>query len=271
VLGEGADRYVVDASLGDHPQTLKRDPTGGLEQRRVSSGAVQCHRFAHHGQLEIIEHDDVGTRLERLLQLIDVLDLDLNAQTRRARARGAHRGPDRAGRRDVIFLDQHQVVESHAVIAAATASHRVLLCATQPRQGLAGVEDPTAGSRHRAHVMLSRGGRGREQLQEVERRALPGEQRTRRAAQLTQDIAGCDRGALGMLPADPHAGIELQEGLLEPGRAAQDRVLAAQHRGARLLSGGDQRCGDIARADILAQRARYLIGDVRRQLDRHSR
>ena len=176
-----------------------------------------------------------------------------------------------AGRGDVVFLDQHHVVQADAVIAAAAAAHRVLLRASAAPEWSCGY--PGSGSAVPAtacHVAVRDARGAGQQLQKIERRALAGQDaRARPVSSHRMDWPGrCAPSSNA--PADPHAGIELPEGLLEPGRAAQYRRLAAQHLRMSPLSGRDQPSGDVARPDVFAQRARHLLGQVRRQRDRYS-
>ena len=78
---------------------------------------------------------------------------------------------DAAGRGDVVFLDQHGVVQADAVVGAAAHAHRVLLRQAQAGQRLAGVHDLRARAAHGLDIGGGLGRHGTEQLQEIERRA----------------------------------------------------------------------------------------------------
>jgi hypothetical protein len=61
-------------------------------------------------------------------------------------------GGHATGGGDVVFLDQHRVVQADAVVHAAAGGHRVLLGQPQAGQGLAGVHDARPGAGHGLHV-----------------------------------------------------------------------------------------------------------------------
>ena len=64
------------------------------------------------------------------------------------------------------------------------------------------------------------------------------------------------------------ARIELPVHLVEPGPAAEHGILAGNHGRVGLETRRHERGGEIARADILGQRAAYLIRQVGRNLYR---
>ena len=71
-------------------------------------------------------------------------------------ARRAHRARERARRGDMVFLDQHRVEQSNAVIAAATAAHGVFLRDAKTRQRFARVEYRRAPAANRVHIFSRR-------------------------------------------------------------------------------------------------------------------
>ena len=170
-------------------------------------------------EAEIIEQHDIDACFDRLADLFEILGLDLDTHAGGLVARGRNRSADRSGRRDVVLLDEHQIVQPLAVIRGPAAAHGVLLRTAQSGDRLARVEDPAARAGNCRDVAL-RDGRGRrKQLQEVQRGALPGQQRACRPCQLAQHRLGGHRRALCVEPAYLHRRVELTEGLIEPGAA----------------------------------------------------
>ena len=106
--------------------------------------------LGHLANLEVVEQDDLGARLERLVELREVVDLDADAQhVRRRRARAAHGLAHRAHERDVVVLDEDPRREVRAVVRAAARAHGVLLERARARRRLARVGD--------AHLRALRG------------------------------------------------------------------------------------------------------------------
>ena len=91
------------------------------------------HRAAQVRECKVIQHDDVGAGGQRLVQnLRQVFGLHFDAQAGQQLSRIRDRAADRAGRGDVVVLDQDAVVQAPPVVAAAAAAHRVLLRARRP-------------------------------------------------------------------------------------------------------------------------------------------
>ena len=88
------------------------------------------------------------------------------------------------------------------MIVAPADAHRILLRRAQPRDGLAGVEQPA--SRAFDPLDIGMGGRrgARQQLQEVERGAFAGQQCPGRPLDLKQHLIRLDRGPLARVPID---------------------------------------------------------------------
>ena len=96
-------------------------------------------------------------------------------------ARRAHRRADAAGHRRVVLLDEDLVEQAEAVVAPAARGDRRLLERAQARRRLARVEDLRAGALDRAHARRGQRRDARQPPEEVQRRALGGEQRARAA------------------------------------------------------------------------------------------
>ena len=81
-------------------------------------------------------------------------------------------------------------------------------------------------------------------------------------AMLQHRLIGDDALAVGRLPVEPDAGVELPEGCVDPVGAAEDRRFARDDLRANLLLGRDQGGGDVARAHIFSERGCDLPRDV---------
>ena len=108
-----------------------------------------------------------------------------------------------------------------------------------------------------------RGGRRTgERLQKVERGPLAAEQRARRAREPANDGAGGEQRAIRVLPLHFYRGIELPEHFVEPGRAGLHGAFAEQNSSFRSAIPIDERCRDVAGAQVLGQGKRNYRGDV---------
>src|SRR5690606_21116058 len=169
VLGQRADGDEIDTGLGDPPQALLVDPAGGFQ-----GGAAAAARDggAHVVQAQLVEHDDVGARLQRLIQLVEALHLHFHRLARSDAPRGADRLGDAAAGGNVVFLDQECVVQADTVVMTATTGNRVLLRQAQTRNGLAGIEQAHAGAFHQVGIAPAAGRHAGQALQEVQGAAL---------------------------------------------------------------------------------------------------
>ena len=124
-------------------------------------------------------------------------------------------------------LDQHRVVQPHAVVDRAAHAGRVLLDGAQSRGGLAGVEDLGLGAVDRLHVL---GGHGRDPaqvLQEVETDTLRGHHAARRSEEPRDDLIRLDLLAVLGLGVELDALVDTLEHALRDAQAGDDAVLLA--------------------------------------------
>ena len=136
----------------------------------------------------------------------------------------------------------------------AAGTHRRLLEGTQAGQGLAGLEDADV-ARELDELPREAGDPG-EVAQEVQRRALAGEDRPQRTFEPTDRLTLHDRRTVGLGPRDAHGRIELRERL----GGARD---AGEHTGGARDEVGDgaivvrqQRGAQVAqRTDVVGDRA----------------
>ena len=90
----------------------------------------------------VVEQDRVDAERQHLFELRQRIDLDLDLDEVAGMGLGAlDRGADVAGKRDMVVLDQHGIVETEAVIAAAAGADRVFFQRAQSGRRLAGADD----------------------------------------------------------------------------------------------------------------------------------
>ena len=97
---------------------------------------------------------------------------------------------------DMIVLDQHAVIEPHAVVLRPAHPRRIFLQHTQPGNGLARVEQDRAGAIDRVDVAPSQRGDAGQMLERIERRPFGGEHRPRVAVSRISVVPGSTRVAI---------------------------------------------------------------------------
>ena len=198
-MRDPARRRIVDAGRGDLRDVVERDAARGFERepaRRPSPPPCASSAASMLSSSTASRDPDV----EHLAQLIERIDLDLDLDQMAGDGLGAleHRA-DAAGDRDVVVLDQDRVIEAEAVIEAAAAAHGVFLERAQPRRGLARAADARAVAGGAADEFMRRGRDAGQMAEKVERHALGGEHRARRAGDRHQRGLGRDGGAVARL------------------------------------------------------------------------
>ena len=125
-MRDPARRGVIDAGARDLGDVVQRDAARSLERE---SSRNQIHRVAQGVRVHVVEQHRVGDPdRDDLAQLIERIDLDLDLDEMAGGGlRAFEHGPDAAGDRDVIVLDQDRVIETKSVIEAAAATHRIFL------------------------------------------------------------------------------------------------------------------------------------------------
>ena len=146
-MRQRADRNQIDAGLGDRADGFEGDVAGNFEHEpslRRSRAPCGCRRAS------CCRAGSRRRRLERFFNLRERLAFDLDSKAYAARAaRALDRGVDRAGRRDMVVLDQHAAVEAEAMVVPAADADRILLDDAQARMGLARVDNFRARARDR--------------------------------------------------------------------------------------------------------------------------
>ena len=165
-------------------RVLPRDPHGVAHLRRARSCRAGSGRLAHRAPRAAASRFSTSTSSSTFA-------CDAPCFT--------HRAGNRAGRGDVIFLDQDRVEQPDAVIRAAAAAHGVFLRDAQSRDRLARVEDAALRAGDRVDVAARQVAVAESSLQEVERSSLACEQtsaRDRRACRAADRLARARRRAL---------------------------------------------------------------------------
>ncbi|MPN10434.1 hypothetical protein SDC9_157729 [bioreactor metagenome] len=167
---------------------------------------------------------------------------------------------DRPRSGHVIVFDEGRISQSHPVVDAAAASHRVLLQHAQPRDGFAGIPHVDARVSECIDPRGGGGGHSRQLSEQVEQRALGGQQGPKRRLDL-QDritwahpaaIADQDRGGRVVAVATGEH-VQGSGGHRDPGQAAG---LPGDHPCPAALGGPEDGAGRDVRApgQVLVQR-----------------
>ena len=217
------------------PASRRRMPRAARGRRRSprprasSSGGMLSSRIA----------SAPAASASRTWSSVSHLDLHRKRRRRRASRSTATRSSRRRAR--WLSLIEDRVVEPEAVVAAAAARDRVLLERAQPGRRLARVEDLGAGALDGVHVPARERGDAGEAAEEVERRALAGQDRRGAAREARDDRPAVDRVAVGGERFEAQVGIERVEDVAGDVEAADDAGLLHEdlRRAGRI--GGDDR------------------------------
>jgi hypothetical protein len=124
-MRERAHADDVHAEFGEPADAVQRDSSRYLDD---GFAAGSGERFGELGVGEIVEHDDVGSRRERLVETLQRLDLDFDTYgVGGARLGASDGGGDAARSFDVVVLDEHASAQRVAVVVAASAADGVTL------------------------------------------------------------------------------------------------------------------------------------------------
>jgi hypothetical protein len=139
------------------------------------------HLLAGH----VVEKNPLRLCGERLLQLLEPVDFNLDRDAGAKRADGGRRfgqcSPLSSNRFAVVVLDHRHRSEVAPVIGAATAPDCVLLEVAQAGGGLPGVQDADAGAGNRIDEGPRQGCGAAHPLQEIQRHTLRLEERPHRS------------------------------------------------------------------------------------------
>ncbi len=128
-MGQRADGNNVNAGQGYLPNVSKLNTAGGFDLRPPRR---QLHHPRHIVEAHIVQHNDIGARLQGLAGFGDGGDFHLDSYARRRIPPGfsndvyqAH--PRGAKGADVIVFNQYRVPEVQAVVVSPAHQHRIFL------------------------------------------------------------------------------------------------------------------------------------------------
>src|SRR5699024_8499420 len=243
-VGERTHRQVVDTGTGHTCGVLQGQSTGGLQTRPSPD---QLDRFAQLLHREVVQQDLLGACLQRLLDLVDPVHLDLQGQLGKAFTNRPDRGPDTAGGNHVVVLDQARVAQTVAVVDPAPTAHRVLVQCAQPRPGLTAVADAGPGTRDRIHPGTCGRGDPGHVGEQVEGGAFRGEQVTSTGRDRLEHTTTLDGVTVLGRTHHPQRVVRDQPAREFGERKTTDRTCRACHHlgGALLVSGGGRHGRDV--------------------------
>ena len=218
----------------------------------LGSAAYDIDRIAHHGCGHIIQHDNVGSGLESLLDLIQTGGLDLYLDA------GRHLSPDlfhclgyRAGHLYVVVLDHGHIVQAHAVVGAAPVLYGHLVCHPHAWSSLACIQQTGMGSLQLRDIPGCLSGYARHPLEKVQGRTLSLQQGRITALHLQKHITFAH-----LVPVMHHRGehyvlLKTSEHLLNHRKSGNHPVCLGRHRGhSRRRFGNNRVRGNVPRSDI---------------------
>ena len=156
--------------------------------------SMRATASAQHLGAHVVEQDGVDAGCQRLFELVQRIDLDLDLDhvaDAGARARSIA-APDAARRGDMVVLDQNGVVEAEAVIDAAAGAHGVFLHRAQAGHRLAHADDARLVALHRLDQRRRGRGDAAEMAEEIERDALGREHAARGTVERRDAVARRD-------------------------------------------------------------------------------
>ena len=220
---------IIHAGLRNRCGAVERDAAGCFDDQTAGHYG---DRLAHRIGIEIVDQYDVGqSDVEHFGKLIERVDLDLDLHQMADRGFGAgEHGADAAGDGDVVVLDQDRIVETEAVIEAAAAAHGVFLDRAQSRRGFARTDDARLGVGDLLHERRGRGGDAGHVADEIQRRALGGQNRPCIARNGHQLRAGADLIAVAAVRFDRRCAATAAETPPRPAAGRTQRRACARRR-----------------------------------------
>ena len=225
------------------------------------------HGFGELRRGHVVEEDHIhAVEREKVAHLVEPVGLDLHAHAGMLRAETPHifrelreRGPGG----EMVVLHHHHVEKPEAVVRAAAREHGGLFQRAQAGRGLARVEDARAVRLYGIHKFARERGDAAELLDEVQRRALGGEDAADRAGDFDRGVAGLQCVAV---PADaPHVEGRIHQ-CERPHRAIhacedarflrKDPRLSAAHGVHEIFA------RQISAADVLRERERDRVREI---------
>lgn len=163
-MGQRPDGNDVHAGFRHRPQCFVRDTAAGLQQRTVppvgpARRPAQLRCLLHGGTVHVVQHNDIGSGLQGLLDLLQIaclhLQLDHVAQLLPDQGNG---GRDTARSVNMVVLKHGAVRQVEPVVAPTAHGNGILLHGPQAGQGLSCIGNGGVGALHDVHRPA--GGRG---------------------------------------------------------------------------------------------------------------
>ena len=189
-MSERADRNVIDAGRGNPPHVLQVNSAAGLEFHLPFSGG---NGLAHFARLHVIEQNDVDAfDFQKGTDLIEPIGFYFDFYPGPFLPQSFD-GVDESGKAaagaEMIVFHQDHIAEGGAMVRAAAGNNRGLFQRAQPRRRLAGIEDLGAGFPDRLHKLVRQGGNAAKALEEIERDAFRGQDRSGGTADFQDRLA----------------------------------------------------------------------------------
>ena len=122
MFGQRANRDEIHACFGKFAQRFMGDIARDFQTRLA---VCAFYRFAHLVGFEVIEHDDVGSGFQRVVQLIQAFYFDFNRHIWVQPECFFYGLTYRAGSNNVVFFNQESVGQPQTMIRTAAAQYGV--------------------------------------------------------------------------------------------------------------------------------------------------
>src|SRR6185295_5150550 len=172
-------------------------------------------------------------------------------------SRELNRALHSARKRDVIVLYQHAVIQTESMIEPAADSHRIFLKKPEPGSGLASVGDARSSSLNASDECASQRCDAGQPLHDIERSALAGQKRRRRAFYFRELVTGRDIVAVVNARFEADRIIERAEDRFGDFESAKDKILFGEEPSSRSQpTAHDALRGYVAAPQIFLQEIR---------------
>src|SRR5439155_11459718 len=160
----------------------------------------------------------------------------------------------------MIVLYQNHVVQTRAVVYAATGAYRGLLQCAQPRRRLASIQYFGRMISDRIHGLACQRCHTAKALQKIQCDAFGFENRARKNAHLNDDVAGDDGSSIRVLDLDIGRRIDPPKNFRSSTGAGNDRWLTSNDAACCVQPLGNEKLGGyVPVADIFLERSRERI------------
>src|SRR5229473_2113775 len=170
---------------------------------------------------------------------------------------------DSAGQRYVILFQEYRVIESEAVVCAATSLHCVFFQRPQTRRRFSRVPNPCSRPCQLFHEAPRQRGDSAKMRQKIQRGSLAGKDRAGISFDSHDLRARFHKRSIVVWEGDPDFRIQRAENLFGNRQSRANKCLPGENVSACRCSWRYSRLGRrVSRADILLQRAPYKASNV---------